>query len=80
MVLCAECSLHLEIKLLIEESRECHVVAEEIFYEVNEENENLEIMVNYEKRETITFKELMPLWWGKERYRESKEATNEGSP
>lgn len=56
------------------------MVAEEIFYEVNEENENLEIMVNYEKRETITFKELMPLWWGKERYRESKEATNEGSP
>lgn len=41
----------------------------EFFYELNEENENMEFMVNYEKRETITLKELLPLWWGKERYR-----------
>lgn len=41
----------------------------EFFYELNEENENMEFMVDYEKRETITLKELMPLWWRKERYR-----------
>lgn len=44
----------------------------EFFYQLNEENENMEIMVNYETRETITLKELMPLWWGKERYAEAK--------
>lgn len=29
-------------------------------------------MVDYEKRETVTLKELMPNWWGKERYAEGK--------
>jgi cytidine deaminase len=28
----------------------------------------MEIMVDYEKRETVTLKELLPNWWGKERY------------
>lgn len=40
----------------------------EFLYQINEENENMEIMVDYKKRETITLKELMPNWWGKERY------------
>ncbi|WP_304176885.1 hypothetical protein [Pseudobutyrivibrio ruminis] len=31
-----------------------------------------EIMVDYEIRETITLMELMPNWWGKERYAEAK--------
>ncbi len=45
----------------------------EFFYQLNEENENMEILVDYETRETITLKELMPYWWGKERYAKAKE-------
>ena len=44
----------------------------EFFYQLNEENENMEIMVNYENRETITLKELMPNFWGNEDYFEKK--------
>jgi len=44
----------------------------EFLYQLNEENENAEIMVNYETRETVPLKELMPNWWGKERYREAE--------
>ena len=43
----------------------------EFLYQLNEENENTEIMVDYESRETVTLKELMPDWWGKDRYRHS---------
>ena len=32
----------------------------------NEENENMEIMTDYESRKTVTLKELLPNWWGKE--------------
>ena len=39
----------------------------EFFYELNEANENMEFMVDYEKRETVTLKELLPGWWGKDR-------------
>ena len=45
----------------------------EFLYQFNEENEDMEIMIDYEKRETITLKELMPNWWGKERYAKAKE-------
>ena len=34
----------------------------EFLYQLNEENENTEIMVNYETREIVTLKELMPSW------------------
>ena len=44
------------------------------FYQLNEENEQMEILVDYEKRETVTLKELMPKWWGKERYEQAKQA------
>lgn len=44
----------------------------EFFYQLNEENEQMEILVDYEKRETVTLKELMPKWWGKERYEQAK--------
>lgn len=44
----------------------------EFLYQLNEENEDMQIMVNYETRETVTLKTLMPLWWGKERYTEAK--------
>lgn len=40
----------------------------EFFYQLNRENENMEIMVDYESRETVTLKELTPSWWGEERY------------
>ena len=41
---------------------------QEFLYQLNEENENMEIMVDYQTRQTVTLKELMPNWWGKERY------------
>ena len=31
-----------------------------------------EIMAEYEKREAVTLKELLPDWWGKERFAEAK--------
>ncbi len=40
----------------------------EFFMQLSEKNKNMEIMVDYEKRETITLGELIPLWWGEERY------------
>lgn len=33
----------------------------------DKENENMEIMVDYESRKTVTLRELMPDWWGQER-------------
>ena len=49
----------------------------EFLYQLNEENENMEIMVNYETRETVTLKDQKPNWWGKERYAQScTEKTN----
>ena len=40
----------------------------EFFMQLAKENENMEIMVDYEKREIITLKEVFPIWWGMERY------------
>ena len=40
----------------------------EFLYQLSEENENTEIMVDYGSRKTVTLKELMPDRWGKERY------------
>lgn len=42
----------------------------EFFMQLAEENRDMEIMVDFEKRETIRLKELMPKWWGEERYAE----------
>ncbi len=44
----------------------------ELLYQINEENENMQIMVDYSTKETVTLKELMPNWWGKERYTKTK--------
>lgn len=44
----------------------------EFLYQLNEKNEDMEIMVDYENREIVTLKELMPKWWGKERYAKAK--------
>ena len=38
----------------------------EFLYQLNEKNESMEIMVDYESRETVTLKELLPDFWGKE--------------
>ena len=40
----------------------------EFLYQLNEKNEDMEIMADYASRKTVTLKELMPDWWGKERY------------
>ena len=40
----------------------------EFFMQLNEKNQDMEILVDYEKRETVTLKELLPRWWGWERY------------
>ena len=39
----------------------------EFFYQLNAANADLEIMVDYAARETITLRELLPKWWGEER-------------
>ena len=44
----------------------------EFFYQLNEGNEKMEIMEDFEQRKTVMLKELMPNWWGKDRYAEAK--------
>ena len=45
----------------------------EFLYQLNEKNEDMEILVDYEKRETVTLGDLMPKWWGKERYAQAED-------
>lgn len=45
----------------------------EFFYQLNEKNADMEILVDYEKRETVLLRDLMPKWWGTERYDKSGE-------
>ena len=40
----------------------------EFFMQLAQENKNMEIMTDYDKRETITLEKLIPQWWGNERY------------
>ena len=48
----------------------------EFFLQLSLKNRDMEIMTDYEKRETVTLGALMPDWWGMYRYRaEGKEAT-----
>lgn len=42
----------------------------EFLMQLSAENRNMEIMVDYDRRQTVTLGELMPNWWGEERYRE----------
>ena len=44
----------------------------EFLYQLNEENENTEIMLDYKSRKTVTLRELLPGFWGKERYSNNK--------
>ena len=40
----------------------------EFLMQLSYQNKDMEIMVDYEKRETVTLEELLPNWWGVERY------------
>lgn len=40
----------------------------EFFMQLSKESRNMEIMVDYDKREIVTLGELIPNWWGDERY------------
>ncbi len=40
----------------------------EFFLQLSEKNKETEFMVNYATRETVKLKELIPNWWGDERY------------
>ena len=40
----------------------------EFFMQLSKKNRDMEIMVNFDTRETIRLGELMPNWWGDERY------------
>ncbi len=42
----------------------------EFFLQLSPENRDMEILVDYETRETVTLGALTPDWWGMERYRE----------
>lgn len=45
----------------------------EFFMQFNEKNEDMEIMLDYENRKTTALKDIFPDWWGRERYRESRQ-------
>ncbi|GGE32495.1 cytidine deaminase family protein [Streptococcus himalayensis] len=45
----------------------------EFLMQLSRENRNMEIMIDYEKREIVTLKDLMPYWWGEERMASSTE-------
>ena len=44
----------------------------EFLMQLSSENRNMEIMVDYDSRQTITLGELMPFWWGEERYDQNR--------
>lgn len=43
----------------------------EFFMQMALENKDMEILVDYGRRETVTLGELMPGWWGMDRYKEA---------
>ena len=45
----------------------------EFFMQLSLKNKDMEIMVDYEKREIVTLAELIPNWWGMERYNRANE-------
>ncbi|MBQ3264460.1 MAG: cytidine deaminase [Ruminococcus sp.] len=44
----------------------------EFFMQLSERNKNMKIMIDYANRKTVTLNELLPIWWGKERYEQNK--------
>ena len=51
----------------------------EFLMELHPDNRNLEFMVDYETRQTITLGELLPLWWGEERAQQFEEKLEDKS-
>ena len=49
----------------------------EFLMELHPDNRNLEFMVDYETRQTITLGELLPLWWGEERAQHFEEKSED---
>lgn len=43
----------------------------EFLMQLSFQNKDIEIMVDYEKREIVTLEDLLPKWWGMERYNEA---------
>lgn len=43
----------------------------EFLMQLSLKNKDMEIMVDYDKRETVTLEELLPQWWGYERYEQA---------
>ena len=41
----------------------------EFLIQLDKRNENTEIMIDYASKKTILLKELIPNWWGEERYK-----------
>ena len=44
----------------------------EFFMQLNPRNKDMEILADYEARETVTLEQLIPNWWGWERYENSR--------
>lgn len=44
----------------------------EFFMQLNLKNKDMEIMVDYEKREVVTLEKLIPDWWGIYRYNKTE--------
>ena len=42
----------------------------EFLMQLSPKNRNMEILVDYKSRQTVTLGELIPNWWGEERYQE----------
>ncbi len=40
----------------------------EFFLQLSDNNKDMEIMIDYKNRQTVTLNELTPDWWGWERY------------
>ena len=43
----------------------------EFFMQLDQKNKDMEIMVDFAERKTVTLGELMPDWWGEYRYSEN---------
>lgn len=41
----------------------------EFLMQLNYENRNMEILIDYETRKTVYLKDLVPNWWGDKRYK-----------
>lgn len=44
----------------------------EFFMQLDEHNENMEILVDLKTEKTVTLKEIIPDWWGRERYEKQR--------